>query len=101
MYLARKHTDMSFPEIGRFMGDKNHSTVILANRRIAQLVESDEKVRRMTPAGVQEECIREIISRIERELGKAVAADKPMSLPFTAAAPTDSREPLAVSGLAV
>ncbi|MCL2640107.1 MAG: chromosomal replication initiator protein DnaA, partial [Phycisphaerales bacterium] len=34
MYLARQHTGMSFPEIGRAMGNKNHSTVIAACRRV-------------------------------------------------------------------
>ena len=40
MYLARKHTTMSFPEIGRFMGNKNHSTVILAERRIKKMLDA-------------------------------------------------------------
>ena len=71
MYLARKHTDMSFPEIGRFMGNKNHSTVILANRRIAKLLDQDEVTRRQTAAGLQEERLRDIILKIEKQLGKA------------------------------
>ncbi len=69
MYLARKHTDMSYPEIGRFMGNKNHSTVILANRKITKLVAADERVRRQTPAGVCEESLREIIAKVEQQLG--------------------------------
>lgn len=72
MYLARKHTDMSFPEIGRFMGNKNHSTVILANRKIAKRVQDDAIVRRQTPAGESQERIREIIGKIEEQLGLAV-----------------------------
>jgi chromosomal replication initiator protein len=69
MYLARKHTDMSFPEIGRFMGNKNHSTVILANRKIEGLLRADELVRRQTPAGVREERLLEIVGKIEEQLG--------------------------------
>ncbi len=68
MYLARKHTRMSFPEIGRFMGNKNHSTVILANRKINRLLQADEVVCRQTPAGVKEERLREIISSVEEQL---------------------------------
>ncbi|GMU23150.1 MAG: hypothetical protein AMXMBFR13_32330 [Phycisphaerae bacterium] len=68
MYLARKHTDMSFPEIGRFMGNKNHSTVILANRKIEKLLKTDELVRRQTPAGVREERLSEIVTKIEDQL---------------------------------
>ncbi len=74
MYLARKHTDMSYPEIGRFMGDKNHSTVILANRKITGLVAADERVRRQTPAGWCEEPLREIIDKLEQQLGLATPA---------------------------
>lgn len=71
MYLARKHTDMSFPEIGRFMGNKNHSTVILANRRIERLLAADERVERQTAAGVAEEPLADIIRKLEAQLGKA------------------------------
>ena len=55
MYLARKHTDMSFPEIGRFMGNKNHSTVILASRRISKMLQAGTAVSWMTPEGCKEE----------------------------------------------
>lgn len=40
MYLARQHTGMSFPEIGRAMGNKNHSTVIAACQRVEALIEN-------------------------------------------------------------
>jgi len=76
MYLARKHTDMSFPEIGRFMGNKNHSTVILATRKIDQLVRNDELVMRQTPAGLHSERLREIIEKVEEELGKTGTSAK-------------------------
>ncbi len=79
MYLARKHTEMSFPEIGRFMGNKNHSTVILANRKIEKLCHEDALVRRQTPAGTREERIREIIEKIEEQLTRARVA--PEALP--------------------
>lgn len=74
MYLARKHTDMSFPEIGRFMGNKNHSTVILANRKIEQILQQDGVVSRQTPAGPREERLREVIARLEQQLGKSASA---------------------------
>lgn len=77
MHLARKHTDMSFPEIGRFMGNKNHSTVILANRKIQRLLKSDEIVRRQTPAGVREERLGEVIAQIEEQLGLSSRAAAP------------------------
>jgi chromosomal replication initiator protein len=70
MHLARKHTEMSFPEIGRFMGNKNHSTVILANRKISKLLAEDAVVSRQTPAGVREERLHDIVHQIEEQLGR-------------------------------
>lgn len=74
MYLARKHTDMSFPEIGRFMGNKNHSTVLLACRRITQLVERDGLARWITGRGDQERRVQEVLSELEEQLDKPVSS---------------------------
>ena len=41
MYLARKLTAMSYPEIGSRFGGKDHSTVISAVRKIERLIETD------------------------------------------------------------
>ena len=71
MHLARKHTDMSFPEIGRFMGKKDHTTVILANRRIKRLLDNDELVRWMTPAGQRQRPITELVTELEEQIGKS------------------------------
>ncbi len=70
MYLARKNTDMSFPEIGRFMGNKNHSTVLLAARRIAKLEAEDGIARWVTPTGDREKSIRAVLSELEEQLGQ-------------------------------
>ena len=45
MYLTRKHTKMSFPEIGRCMGNKNHATVLLACRKIEGYIERNAELR--------------------------------------------------------
>jgi chromosomal replication initiator protein len=37
MYLSRKYTNLSFQEIGFSFGQKDHSTVIYAHRRIEKL----------------------------------------------------------------
>ena len=50
MFLARRHTQMSFPEIGQFMG-KNHSSVVLACQRMDSLLAGDGEVKWMTPMG--------------------------------------------------
>jgi chromosomal replication initiator protein len=45
MYLARKLTNMSFPEIGSRFGGKDHSTVISAVRKIERMTSEDPTVR--------------------------------------------------------
>ncbi|MGE5789380.1 MAG: chromosomal replication initiator protein DnaA [Syntrophaceae bacterium] len=44
MYLARKMTSHSFPDIGAKIGGKDHSTVIYANNKIKDLLEKDPKI---------------------------------------------------------
>ena len=44
MYLLRKHLLLSFPEIGRFMGGKDHTTVLHAVSKIAELQRADPEV---------------------------------------------------------
>ena len=73
MYLARKHTEMSYPEIGRFMGNKNHSTVILATRRISRLLQSNATVRWMTPVGQKEQNLAELIQELEEQFTRKSA----------------------------
>lgn len=73
MYLARKHTEMSFPEIGRFMGNKNHTTVLLAARRISELLQQNETARWVTPVGQKEMNLAILIQDLEEQLnGSAV-----------------------------
>lgn len=45
MYLARKHTDLSFPDLGRAFGGRDHSTVQHACKKVAELTERDPDVR--------------------------------------------------------
>src|SRR3546814_18397007 len=44
MYLAKRLTTRSLPEIGRKFGGRDHSTVIHAVRRIEELRDSDRDV---------------------------------------------------------
>jgi chromosomal replication initiator protein len=41
MYLARKLTKSSFPDIGQKIGGRDHSTVIYANNKIINNMEND------------------------------------------------------------
>ncbi len=47
MYLSRKITNLSYPEIGSEIGGKDHSTVIYANNKIKKLIENDIKIRNL------------------------------------------------------
>ena len=45
MYLSRRHTGASLPEIGRQFGGKDHSTVIHSYRKIEQLLDTDSALK--------------------------------------------------------
>jgi hypothetical protein len=42
MYLCRRLTDVSYPEIGRLFGNKHHTTIMYAYDNISDLINSDE-----------------------------------------------------------
>jgi len=44
MYLARKHTDHSYPELGRKFGGKDHTTVLAACQKLEDLVDEDQQM---------------------------------------------------------
>ena len=75
MYLARRHTDMSFPEIGRFMGNKNHSTVILASRRISKMLQENGSAQWMTPEGMKEQSLSALLTDLEEQFGSATGQE--------------------------
>lgn len=68
MYLTRKHTKMSFSEIGRFMGNKNHATVLLACRKIEDLVKRNAEVNWHGPAGNKVAKAKTILSKLEASI---------------------------------
>lgn len=45
MYLARKLTSASFPDIGEKIGGRDHSTIIYANNKLKRIVETDVKIK--------------------------------------------------------
>jgi len=45
MYVIRKMTKLSFPEIGQLFGGKDHSTVIYAIKKVESLMQEDKKIR--------------------------------------------------------
>ncbi len=65
MYLARKHTRMSSSEVGRFMGNKNHATVLLACKKIEEQIKRNAELRWQGPAGNKISKARTILARLE------------------------------------
>ena len=64
MYLTRRFTKMSFPEIGRAMGNKNHATVILACRKIERAIADNAELRWRCPAGFRVVSAKEACDRL-------------------------------------
>jgi chromosomal replication initiator protein len=46
MYLSRKYTKYSFPDIGQKIGGRDHSTVIYANNKIASNIKTDDRLKK-------------------------------------------------------
>ncbi|HEY3204049.1 MAG TPA: chromosomal replication initiator protein DnaA [Thermoanaerobaculia bacterium] len=53
MYLCRKLTDLSYPEIGRLFNDKHHSTVMHSVEKIERMIEDDADFRRVVDGFTQ------------------------------------------------
>jgi chromosomal replication initiator protein len=70
MYLVRKHTRLSFPEIGRALGNKNHSTVLMATQRMERILERDGTVTWRSLSGKHEDALRAILHALEEHLGR-------------------------------
>ncbi|MGN6366780.1 MAG: chromosomal replication initiator protein DnaA [Phycisphaerae bacterium] len=65
MYLARQHTGMSYPEIGRAIGNKNHSTVIAACQRVEGLLSAGDLLCWNTPEGAKHQAVADIVHDLE------------------------------------
>lgn len=68
MHLVRQHTGMSFPEIGRQMGRKPHSTVIMAVQRVHKALASEEGVQWKSITGVRHAKLKDVLEQIEKRL---------------------------------
>jgi chromosomal replication initiator protein len=67
MFLARRRTRMSYPEIGRALS-KNHSSVVIAVQRMEKLLESEGELSWLTPAGPKSLPAREVLRLLEEQL---------------------------------
>jgi chromosomal replication initiator protein len=68
MYLTRKHTKMSSSEVGRFMGNKNHATVLMACKKIDGFLKRNAELNWHGPAGNKVCKARTILAQLEAGL---------------------------------
>lgn len=68
MYLMRKHTKMSSSEVGRFMGNKNHATVLLACKKIEDLLNRNADVNWQGPAGNKIAKAKSVLEQLEASI---------------------------------
>jgi chromosomal replication initiation ATPase DnaA len=64
MYLARRRTTRSLPEIGRVFGGRDHSTVVWAIKQIANLIETDPDLV----------CSLVLVDEMAKDIAKDIAA---------------------------
>lgn len=64
MYLARKMTQAAYSEIGEYFGGRNHSTVMSAEKRVRNLLESETTVR----VAAQSWKFGDLVSSLEQQL---------------------------------
>ena len=65
MYLARKHVGTAYTEIGRYFGNRNHSTVISAEKKVQSWLRDEE--RSAVLPGFK--TVAELLADLERTLG--------------------------------
>ncbi len=68
MHLLRENTAMSFPEIGKALGGKNHATVIMACRKIKELADKNCNATWKTHGLTRSENINTIIRQLEEAM---------------------------------
>ncbi|OYW24706.1 MAG: chromosomal replication initiator protein DnaA, partial [Planctomycetales bacterium 12-60-4] len=64
MFLARKHTQSAYSEIGQHFGGRNHSTVMSAERKVQKWLEENATVR----VASQSWSFQEIVINLEQQL---------------------------------
>jgi chromosomal replication initiator protein len=69
MYLNRRFTKMSYPEIGRAMGGKNHATVILACRKVENLLKTNDTLKWKTDNGWRNAPAKDALDTLLENIG--------------------------------
>ncbi len=74
IYLMRQHSHLSFPEIGRILGDRNHSTAVAANQRVETRLTTGWLLRWVAADGPHHEALGNAIANLNARLHQAQAA---------------------------
>jgi len=64
MYLSRRLTPCAYSEIGKYYGNRNHSTVVAAERRVQQMLDGAEELQVAAEAW----SVRDIIQTLEQQI---------------------------------
>ena len=64
MYLSRQYTASAFSEIGDYFGGRSHSTVIAAERKVANWIRDDEGIAVSNSVYRAKEVLRRIESNL-------------------------------------
>jgi chromosomal replication initiator protein len=70
MYLTRKHTKMSSSEVGRVMGNKNHATVLLACRKIEEMIQRNAELRWLSETGNRIAKAKTVVAQLEESISR-------------------------------
>lgn len=88
MKLARELTGASYPQIARHFGDRDHTTVIYAERKVTALQATDAKLAaRLT------ECRARIAELVSLRIGKLVSVPQGASSDWTPPPPMQIAKP--------
>lgn len=68
MYLTRRFTRMSYPEIGRVLGNKNHATVILACRKVEQYLKTNRELKWRSRTGYRLVHAKEVLDALTQKM---------------------------------
>lgn len=63
MYLAREMTDLKLTEIGKYFGNRNHSTVLHACRKLEQRITEDQRLRQQRARAI--EALKPRVARVK------------------------------------
>ncbi|HPS54552.1 MAG TPA: chromosomal replication initiator protein DnaA [Sedimentisphaerales bacterium] len=68
MYLARKHTSMSSPEVGKCLGNKNHATVLLACKKVEDQISRNLDLNWTCSTGNKISKARTVLAKLEEAI---------------------------------